>query len=336
MARADVLIVGQGLAGTLLGWELERAGISFAIADAGHAGGASRVAAGIINPITGRRLVKSWRVDALLPVARAAYQAIEAAVGMPLWHEIRVRRLFADGREREVFAAKQATGEIAPYAGRADAEGFWIEGGARVDLTALLDAMRERWRSRSCWREEVMQIAVAAAEHALVIDCTGAAMRRIASDSSRDGFDFVPWEFSKGELLEISVHGLTPGVVLNDGHWILPVAPDQALVGATHEPGVIDTTPTAAARAQLETSARRLLGRQFGVRDQRAGVRVNLPDKRPVVGRHPTNARLGICNGLGAKGALLAPELAQQWARHLTTGAAFDAEMAVGRFGDRS
>jgi glycine oxidase len=335
MPRADVLIVGQGLAGTLLGWELERAGISFAIADAGQAGGASRVAAGIINPITGRRLVKSWRIDALLPVARAAYRAIEVAVGVPLWHGVRVRRLFADAREREVFATKQASGELAPYAGDADAEGFWIEGGARVDLTALLDAARERWRSRGWWREEAMQIPMAVEQHALVIDCTGAAIRRGASGGSRNAFDFVPWEFSKGELLEISVDGLTPGVVLNCGHWILPVAPGNAFVGATHEPGVIDTTPTAVARAQLEASARRLLARPFVVRAHRAGVRVNLPDKRPVVGRHPMNARLGVFNGLGAKGALLAPELARQWARHLTTGVVFDAEMAVGRFGVR-
>ncbi|HYD83061.1 MAG TPA: hypothetical protein VEA63_03390, partial [Opitutus sp.] len=74
---ANLLIVGQGLAGTLLAWELERAGLTFEIADEGHGRAASRVAAGIINPITGQRLVKSWRVDALLPVARATFRAIE-------------------------------------------------------------------------------------------------------------------------------------------------------------------------------------------------------------------------------------------------------------------
>ena len=70
---ADFLIVGQGLAGTLLAWEFERAGFSFAIADAGHGRAASGVAAGIINPITGRRLVKSWRIDARLAGARAEW-----------------------------------------------------------------------------------------------------------------------------------------------------------------------------------------------------------------------------------------------------------------------
>src|SRR5262245_20876558 len=109
--RPALLIVGQGLAGTLLAWELERAGIPFAIMDRGHAGATTAAAAGLINPITGRRLVKSWRVDALLPVARESYRELEAALGVALWHGVRVRRLFADAREREIFAEKQARGE---------------------------------------------------------------------------------------------------------------------------------------------------------------------------------------------------------------------------------
>ncbi|MSU51811.1 MAG: FAD-binding oxidoreductase [Opitutaceae bacterium] len=104
-----IVIVGQGLAGTLLAWELERNGVDFAIIDAGSSWGkASAVATGIINPITGQRLVKSWRVDELLPLARAAYRELEAQLGLELWREMRVRRLFRDEAERRGFAGKQA------------------------------------------------------------------------------------------------------------------------------------------------------------------------------------------------------------------------------------
>ena len=96
--RPDILIIGQGLAGTMLAWELERAGIAFEIADCGHEGAASAVAAGIINPITGRRLVKSWRYESWFPVARESYRALETALGTTLWHDMRIRRTFADER----------------------------------------------------------------------------------------------------------------------------------------------------------------------------------------------------------------------------------------------
>lgn len=322
----DLLIVGQGLAGTLLAWELERAGIAFAIADEGRAGTASRVAAGIINPITGRRLVKSWGVDDFLPLARATFRELEAELGVPVWRELRVRRRLADERERRTFAEKAARGELAPFADEADGNGFWIEGAARVDLGRLLDAARERWRARGWWREAAVAMGEEARRHALVIDCSG------LNGTQRGAFEFVPWEFSKGELLTIAVDGLAPDVVLNHGHWVLPIAPGLAAVGATHEPGVIDSAPTAAARALLAASAAALLGRPFNVTGQAAGVRVNLPDKRPVAGRHPANARLGVFNGLGAKGALVAPALARQWAQHVATGAPFDAAVDVARF----
>jgi len=329
--RADILIVGQGLAGTLLAWEFERAGIPFAVVDGGHSTASSRVAAGIINPITGRRLVKSWRVDQLLPVARAAFRELEAALGVPLWQEMRVRRLFADDRERRVLADKNARGEFGSFVGAVDHDGFWIEGAARVDLPALLTTARERWRAQGRLRAVECDAGASIGSHELVIDCTGVS-------GARGGkFSFVPWEYSKGEVLTLAVNGLAPDVIVNGGHWVLPIGPGVAWVGATHQPGVRDVGPTADGRAVLEQSARMLLpGRNVTVTGQMAGVRVNLPDKRPVVGRHPTNVRLGVFNGLGAKGALLAPALARQWVNHLTEGMPFDVEVGVERFWARS
>src|SRR4051812_37647784 len=115
MPEADVIIVGQGIAGTLLGWELERAGVPFQIYDAGHEGAASRVAAGIINPVAGQRLAKSWRVGELLPVARAAYKAMGAALGIDCWREMRIRRLFRSESERGVLRDRMAGGALAGY-----------------------------------------------------------------------------------------------------------------------------------------------------------------------------------------------------------------------------
>jgi glycine/D-amino acid oxidase-like deaminating enzyme len=327
--RPDILIVGQGLAGTLLAWEFERAGISFAIADAGSAA-ATSVAAGIINPITGRRLVKSWRIDALLPAARAKYRELETALGVALWRDLRVRRRFADDRERRIALEKQARGEFAPFVLEApDDAGFWIEGAARVDLAALVRTTRERWKAQGRWRAAAVNAVADAHDYFLVIDCTGAS-------GARSGiFDFVPWEFSKGEILALSVEGLTWDVLINCGHWVLPVAAGAAWVGATHEPKFDDASPSLAGRAALEASAKRLLQVPFTVTGHFAGVRVNLPDKRPVAGRHPRDSRMGLVNGLGAKGALWAPPLARQWVNHLTEGVPFDVEISLERFSGR-
>ena len=321
--RADIIIVGQGLAGTVLGWELERTGIPFEIVDAGHDTSASRIAAGIINPITGRRLVKSWQVDALLTGARGAFLELGAALGANVWHDLRVRRLFADDRERRVFAEKQARGELAPFASAADSDGFWIERAGRVDLPVLLSMARMRWIEAGILRQERFDWAAGQDGAELVIDCTGAASSQ---------FDFVPWEVSKGEILTVAVEGLDPRVILNRGHWVCPLGLGVAKVGATHEPGQTDTHPTGKARVALEASATTMLGRPFAVSRHEAGVRVNLPDRRPIVGRHPSRPRLGIFNALGSKGALLAPWLARQWVNHLTEAVPFEPSVDSQRF----
>ncbi|MEO6245622.1 MAG: FAD-dependent oxidoreductase [Opitutaceae bacterium] len=325
--RSDILIVGQGLAGTLLGWECERAGISFHIADCGHATAASRAAAGMINPVTGRRLVKGWRVETLLPNARAAYGAIEQALGVPLWREMRVRRSFANARERAIFADKFSRGELAPYVTAGDEHGCWIEGAAHVDIGRLLVASRARWRAAGRLTEALVERDAALAAHDLVIDCTGRAA------AQADEFDFASWEFSKGELLALAVEGLDPGVILNRRQWVLPKSAGVAWVGATHEPGITDPQPTPAARDSLAEAAAEILGpgRPFAITGQRSGIRVVLPDKCPVAGRHPNNPRLGLINALGAKGVLWAPWLARQWLNHLKEGVPFDPAIDVRR-----
>lgn len=315
--RAPLLIVGQGLAGTLLGHACERAGLEFEIADAGHDRAASRVGAGIINPITGQRIVKSRGIDELRGPALETYRELEAVLGIPLVREMRVRRLFRDDEERRIFEKKSASGELAPYAGAADADGFWIEGALRVDTAALIAAARTRWLAAGKLREGRIRISDALADYGRVIACTGA-----------DGA--VGLARATGEILRVATAGLDPDVILNRGHWLLPTGAGEARVGATYARGESDT---AAARAELERSAAELLGgRVFAVTAQESGVRVSAPDRYPVAGWMRDPPRLGVFNALGSKGALLAPWVARQWVAQLRDGAVFAPEVDAGRF----
>ena len=49
----NILIIGQGIAGSCLAWELKRRGAEFTVADRPVAETASRVAAGLVNPLPG-------------------------------------------------------------------------------------------------------------------------------------------------------------------------------------------------------------------------------------------------------------------------------------------
>lgn len=324
---AELLIVGQGLAGTWLGWECERAGIAFEIADAGGAPSASRISAGLINPITGQRFVKTWSVDERRDEVRASYAELEAGLGVQVWHDVRIWREFRDEAERRRFAAKEGAGRLRPWVREASDAGFWIDGAARVDVPSLLDAAQARWVAAGRWRAERVDVERAASDYALVVDCTGAAARSVESWAG------VPWETSAGEILEIRTAGLRPDVVRSRGHWLVASDARTAKAGATHRPRAERAEPTATGRGELEASVRELLGgAEFQTVGHAAAVRATLPDRRPVLGRHPRNERLAVFAGLGGKGAWFAPLLARLFVAHWRRGGPLPDSLRVERF----
>lgn len=334
MRPAEIRIVGQGLAGTLLAWACEAAGVRFHLIDSGHGMAASRVGAGLINPITGQRLVKSWRVDALLAPAAAAYRRIERELGVPLLRCRRVRRELRTERERQTFAVKRVTGELEPYLrilpGRDDA--FLVEPVFHVDLPRLIDASRERWRRRGVLSERAATAAECAGSDGPTVACLGAAEVPLGR---------LALERVKGELLHLEARvageGQTPAAggseeIRNDGHWLLPLPDGGWAVGATYDRAAPDLEPSPAARELLLASAVRLGGDAgWRVRAALAGWRTSAPDLRPVAGWLPGPPGRGVCNGLGSKGALLGPWLAQQWVEHLRDGRPFDPAVAPER-----
>ncbi len=80
--QVDYLIIGQGIAGTFLSYYLEKENRSFFVIDNNKPSAASRIAAGIINPVTGRRLVKTWMIDELLPFIHREYNELGKALGI--------------------------------------------------------------------------------------------------------------------------------------------------------------------------------------------------------------------------------------------------------------
>jgi hypothetical protein len=76
-------IIGWGLAGATLAWQLHFRNQKFVVHDSGK-NYSTRVAAGLVNPIVFKRLTKSWNADLLMPYSVEFYQKIAAILDVKL------------------------------------------------------------------------------------------------------------------------------------------------------------------------------------------------------------------------------------------------------------
>ncbi len=343
--RVDYLIIGQGLAGTALATVLIETGKRVLVVDDGHLSAASRAAAGIINPVTGKRLAKSWKADLLLPSALEFYREWEGRHGTKVFHARSVLRFLSPEQERRHWPRRLASGELEGYyseepAGvepwvRATGKPVEFHPAGYVDTGTFLAVSARELAGKGSLRREPFDCAQLRIENngvcwrdvraKKVIFCEGYKAAR------NPYFDWLPFTSSKGEILTLNAPRIPPTRILNNGKWLLPTSGGEVRVGATYAWDRLDERPTDTGKRELLGAYETLVNLPPEVIDHRAGVRSAVKDTKPVIGLHPGHSAIGIFNGLGSKGVLTAPCFARQFAAYLETGAPLDDEVDVRR-----
>ena len=347
----DFLIVGQGIAGTLLAHFLARAGIRVLVLDKPHPAASSLKAAGIINPITGRRYAKSWMIEQLLPFAKNTYLQLEQEFQIELWHERNLLRALPSIQDENEWLRRSAFPDFKPwFAHQADLSGLegvlkpvyaWGEtmGAAQVNFPALLTAFRSKLKKDKALREEdfdFKKLDLGGAnpiydgmEVKAVVFCEGA--RAVANPF----FGYLPFVPTKGEFLVVKIPGVDFPKMIKNGVTIVPAGEGTYWVGATSRFEFEDECPSAQQRAWLLNKLQNALAVPFEVIRHDAAIRPTVFDIRPFIGPHPKYKGLFIFNGLGTKGASLAPFFAHHFTRFLVDGHPLMPEVDIQRFEDK-
>lgn len=340
--RVDFLIVGQGLAGSLLGWELLQRGVRVLLVDPG-CGNASKVAAGLINPITGMRLVKTPGVDALLPAALACYRQLAQRFGKTFYVDKPLLRLLANELERHYAEQRCADAQYRDYIERFVPEndaapfGSLLQKRSGYLLTGpLLAALREFFIAGHSYRETALaydELALGAAD-AQWRDITAQRIVFCEGYLCRDNpwFGWLPLRSVKGEILTLRGAPL-PDNIVNYGQWLIPHAEGVFRSGATFDREHLDMEPTESAKQDLLANLLAACPHitVSTVVNHQAGVRPATLDKQPFLGAHPRQPLLTIFNGFGAKGSLAIPYYARRFADYLLHGTALPANADIQR-----
>lgn len=345
--QTDVLIVGQGICGTMLSWELHKEGKSFLVIDNNAENASSKVAAGIINPVTGRRYVYTWMIDVIMPFAVDAYTHLGNYLSIDIIRPKSIIDFFPSPQMREAFVTRITEDDtfVHSYPDQNHFNQFFNHefgcGEVRPAYIANLSLLLQTWRSKlkalGCLLEESFNtnnLAITAdgvqygdIKAAQIIFCDGIGA------AQNPWFKLLPFSPNKGEALIIEATDLTNEHLFKKGLMLAPLAEKHTYwVGSNYQWEFEDEAPSEKFYGATMALLQQWLKVPFKVLEHKAAVRPATLERRPFVGLHPVHSAIGILNGMGTKGTSLAPFFAHQLAQHLIYNFPITDEADVKRF----
>ncbi|MDE3086261.1 MAG: FAD-binding oxidoreductase [Acidobacteriota bacterium] len=343
---ADAVVVGGGLVGASVAYELALGGLEVVLVDAGTPGRASDAGAGIASPQTFhepdegwyrfgaaaashlRRLVARLAEDGVAVEARAFAECgalvLALAEHEDPWFE--EQRRLAVGRDPEVteITPEEARAMFPPL--RRPWRALHSPRSARVDGRLLTAGLRDAAARRGARlvADAVSAIDAAGPGGRAVTTVTGA---RVACDTVvlaagawsgalPAGRAPLPVAPTKGEIVHLAVADPAAGTgswpivqpVLN--FYLVPWPGGRVACGGTFHPDAgFDVRPTAGGIRDLlrECTAIAPGLAEAAVVETRVGLRPTSPDGRPLLGAVTELPGVHACTGHGADGLLLGP-----------------------------
>jgi len=346
--KYDYLLVGHGLAGSILAHTLAAAGHKILVLDQPQANAASRVAAGLMNPLAGKRLAKSWLADTLVPFATHFYQELEQITGQTFFHSQPILKLFSSVEEQNNWMGKSAGNQYGEFVKEvlttlpASAEikqeqgGIIIDKGGYVDVNLLLTCLEKIRREKDEIRTETFRFSD------LQIQDSGIQYQNMAAKeiifcegyqgATNPFFGWLPFSLNKGEILDIETDIVANEYIYNKAVYVLSIGEKQWRIGATYNWRQVDDFISSEGRQELEIKLKNLLKLPFTVINQKAGIRPAVRDRRPLIGTHPKHPNVHLFNGMGSKGVMMAPYLAHHFEQVLSRKEELNPEVNILRY----
>lgn len=338
--KHNYLVVGQGLAGTLVSWKLNLRGANFHVIDEEREHSASKVAAGMWNPISFRKVIPTWRAAEMMQHVKATYPAMEKELSASFVHQREVIRFFPNEEYEATWNKQALKPEVAEHLGESktlsvplvDKPHGCVENAGYVDLKTMIQSWRNELSSRKQYSKgsfsEVSRKGdmwhFNGKDYSRMILCVGVGMLEL------EDYPLEGWlRTNKGEVITFDLDSEIEPIV-NNGKWILPLANGSYKLGASYDWKVANHQPSDEVKAVLLEKMSQMVLESPKVRLHEAGLRPTTKDRRPLIGALDSENGVFIFNGLGTRGVLIGPYCAEELMKFLN-GETLDEEINIAR-----
>lgn len=320
LQEKNIHIIGQGIAGSVLAFLMQQSGLRVRVHDDGHKTSASKVAAGMWNPVSFKRMSQSWIADDLLPVADSIYRKMETVLGATFYHPMELAKIFPDTKFANMWDEHSVSAEVGHYLTSKQDDVIQaqfhqphghgvLRNAGWLDIPTLLSSCKDYFVQNDMYEQRTIDSAfidalLAQDKQALIIFATGTSSTELFSDKVRI-------IMNKGEVLTVRIKDLNLTRIANFGKFLIPMGKDLFRLGATYEwnPAPLDTTEKS--RDAIMSQLTNHYKGEVEILNHLAGYRPTTKDRRPIIGKHPENHSLVFFNGFGSKGVILIPYFAQ-------------------------
>lgn len=342
----DIIIVGQGISGTVLSSALMEQHQKVLVIDDGNKKAASKIASGVINPVTGRRIVKTWQIDEVMPAAVRIYKALENKLNTQIIQQCNIVNFHASEQMQKAFKERIsedptylstqplpntiAAAFEAPF-GHTVIDPCWL-----IHLENLLHHWRQYLIEKNTFLQDVFDFKKLdiTAEKIIYENYTANKIIFCEGAKGQDNpyFKQLPFAPNKGEALLVKINDLDNQFIYKKAVSIVPWKDSIFWVGSNYEWDNYNDDPSPSFKEKTMAALNEWLQLPYEVVDHIAAVRPANTQRRPFVGMHPTFKNMGIFNGMGTKGCSLAPYFAEQMTEHILHHTPIDNEATIDRF----
>ena len=341
----EFLVIGQGITGSIVALQLKKSLKKFKLIDGGNPNTSSKVATGIVHPISLKRCNLSWRGKEFYEFSDAFYKEINNESSIDLYKSYKLLRIFASFEEQNNWIGKTNSKIYKNILSLCNKKVDNLQNMFGIGVVELCSRLFVNeflgFVSSSLLKSKILKKDLFKAEnlklknnrfhykgdvYSKVIMCDG------VNALKNPMFNYLPIIPNKGELLKVSTNILPPQII-NCGIFSLPETKNIFTVGSTYSNDDQKNNVTNDAKEYLMKKLNKIIEiDDINIIDQKFGFRPTSLDRKPLIGEHPIIKNLYTVNGMGSKAILMAPLLVRELLNYIYLKKPLNPMVNINRF----